>query len=134
VVVLAATNRIDMVDPALLRAGRFDKLVHIPVPDRNSRLAVLEIHAKNKPFVNVSLEKIADLTDGFSGADLAAVTNTAVSLVLQDFLNKYRKPEDAKTHSNEAIVKMEHIEEAVKKVKNSREGKTLEKAPVPYYK
>ncbi len=93
VVVLAATNRIDMVDPALLRARRFDKLLYVPLPDRAARLQILQIHTKGKPLrEDVDLGKLADMTEGFSGADLAAVVNTAVSLVLQEFVNRYKTP------------------------------------------
>jgi transitional endoplasmic reticulum ATPase len=135
VVVLAATNRIDMVDPALLRPGRFDKLVYVPMPDKAARLKILQIHMKNKPLASdVSINTIADMTEGFSGADLAAVVNTALSLVLQEFIAKYPKPEDASAHAQEAKVTMRHFEEAIKRVKSSKEGKPLEKAPVPYYR
>ncbi|MEM0075775.1 MAG: CDC48 family AAA ATPase [Conexivisphaerales archaeon] len=135
VVVLAATNRIDMVDPALLRAGRFDKLIYVPLPDKAARLEILKIHSAGKPLAgDVNFERIADTTEGFSGADLASVMNTAVSLVLQEFLNKYPDPEDTKKHVNEAAITMQHLEDAVKKVRTSREGKLIEKAPVPYYR
>ncbi len=73
VTVMAATNRPDMIDPALLRPGRFDKLVLIGKPDRESRIKILEIHTKDMPLKNVDLEKIADMTDGYVGADLEAL-------------------------------------------------------------
>jgi transitional endoplasmic reticulum ATPase len=134
VVVIAATNRIDMVDTALLRPGRFDKLLFIPLPDKDSRKKILEIYSVGKPIAkDVNLDKIADQTDGFSGADVAAVVNTAVSVVLQDFITKYPNPEDAKKHVGEAIVNLSHFDEAIRKVKTSREGKPIEKA-VPYYR
>jgi transitional endoplasmic reticulum ATPase len=135
VVVLAATNRIDMVDPALLRAGRFDKLLYIPISDRPARRQILEIHARGKPLASdIDLERVTDLTDGFSGADLAAVVNTAMSLVLQEYVAKYPKPDDARKHADEAGVTMRHFEEAIRKVKTSREGKPVEKVAVPYYR
>ncbi|MGQ9719600.1 MAG: CDC48 family AAA ATPase [Nitrososphaerales archaeon] len=134
VVVLAATNRIDMVDPALLRAGRFDKLVYIPMPDKAARRTILEIHAKGKPLIDVDLGKVTEATEGFSGADLAAIINTATSLSIQEFISKYPNPEEANKHLKESMVSMRHIEEAIKKVKSSREGKTIEKAAVPYYR
>jgi transitional endoplasmic reticulum ATPase len=135
VVVLAATNRIDMVDPALLRPGRFDKLLFIPIPDRDSREKILTIHAEGKPLTkDVDMGKIADQTDGFSGADLYSVVNTAMSLVLQNFISRYPDPTEAKKHIVEANVSMSNFEEAIRKVKASREGKPLEKAAVPYYR
>lgn len=135
VVVLAATNRIDMVDPALLRAGRFDKLIQIPMPDKDARKEILKIHMRGKPIAkDVDIDKLVEMTEGFSGADLAALVNTAVSIVLQDFISKYPKPEDAKKHVDEALVGIEHFMEAIKKVRQSREGKPMEKALVPYYR
>ncbi|MCP8305089.1 MAG: CDC48 family AAA ATPase [archaeon] len=134
VVVLAATNRIDMVDPALLRGGRFDKLIQVPVPDRVARKAILEIHAKEKPLRDVDLNLVVDATDGFTGADLAAVVNTAVSLAIQEYIGRYSKPEDANKHVDEAIVTSKYIEEAIKKVRNSKEGKVRERVTVPYYR
>ncbi len=135
VVVLAATNRIDMVDPALLRAGRFDKVIQIPLPDKQARKEILIIHTKKVPkSKDVDIDRIVELTEGFSGADLAAVANTAVSIVLQQFIQKYPKPEDAKKHVEEAVVTMENFIEAVKKVRASKEGKQVEKVAVPYYR
>ena len=135
VVVLAATNRIDIVDTALLRAGRFDKLIQIPLPDKGSRKEILKIHLKGIPVTkDVDLDKIVDISEGLSGADMAQLANTAVSIVLQEFISKYPKPEDAKKHVEEAIVKMEAFSDAIKKVRSSREGKPMEKVTVPYYR
>jgi transitional endoplasmic reticulum ATPase len=135
VVVLAATNRIDIVDAALLRAGRFDKLVQIPLPDKPARKEILKIHMKGVPVSkDVDVDRIVDATEGFSGADMSSLTNTAVSIVLQKFVSKYPKPEDAKKHVEEAVVEMEHFNEAIKKVRTSRESKPMEKVAVPYYR
>src|SRR5438876_8860497 len=90
VVVLAATNRADMIDTALLRPGRFDKIVLVPMPDKEGRKKILEITTKSIPVVRestansvknpdyVDLDKIAEATDGMSGADVAAIANTEV--------------------------------------------------------
>jgi cell division protease FtsH len=81
VIVLAATNRPDVLDPALLRPGRFDRTVVLDRPDIRGRLAILEVHARGKPFEeNVSLEAVARATPGFSGADLANLINEAAIL------------------------------------------------------
>ncbi len=135
VVVLAATNRVDMVDPALLRPGRFDKLIYVGMPDKYARQKILEIHTKNKPLAeDVRLDKIAELCEDFSGADVAAVANTAVSLVLHEYLSKYPTPEEAAKHVEEAKIYQRHFEEAVKKVRQQKEGKPGEKVTVPYYR
>ena len=135
VVVLAATNRMDMVDPSLLRAGRFDKLLFIPPPDKSARKQILQIQVKDKPIdPTLDLDRIAEMTEGLTGADLTAVVNTAVSLVLQEYVASFPRPEDAKKHATEASVKMHHFEDAIRKVKTSREGKPVEKVAVPYYR
>jgi transitional endoplasmic reticulum ATPase len=135
VVVLAATNRADMIDPALLRPGRFDKIVFVPMPDKGARQKILEIHSKDKPIgPDVELSKVAELTEGFSGADTSSVANTAVSLVLHEYLAKYPTPEEAAKHASEAHVMMRHFEQGVKKIKTQREGKPGEKVTVPYYR
>ncbi len=137
VVVLAATNRIDMVDPALVRPGRFDKVIPIPMPDKESRRQILSINMEGKQIANEvkkDLQGLVDMTEGFSGADAAALVNTAVSMVLQEYVAKYPKPEDAKKHLDEAIVTYDHFKEAAKKVRSSRESKPMEKVAVPYYR
>jgi cell division protease FtsH len=77
-VVMAATNRPDVLDSALLRSGRFDRVLRLELPTGSERLEILKIHTRDKPLDNsVSLERIAEQTDGFSGADLEALTNQA---------------------------------------------------------
>ncbi|MDQ4045214.1 MAG: ATP-dependent zinc metalloprotease FtsH, partial [Chloroflexota bacterium] len=81
VVVLAATNRVDILDSALLRPGRFDRRVHVDLPDRAQRAAILRVHARGKPVgANVDLDELAARTTGMSGADLANVMNEAAIL------------------------------------------------------
>jgi transitional endoplasmic reticulum ATPase len=124
VVVIAATNRGDMIDSALLRPGRFDKIVYVPNPDAVTRVKILEIHTKGKPISrDIDLNRISKVTEGFSGADVASVTNTAISLVLHEFLQKYPSPEEATKHSSEALVSQRHFEDAVRKIKKQRETK-----------
>src|SRR5207244_10665769 len=107
VVVLGATNRVDIIDRALLRPGRFDKIVFVPKPDRMTRQKILEIYTKGKPLGrDVDLNKIAEITEGFSGADISAITNTAISLVLHEYLQRYPSPGDTATHASEALVLM----------------------------
>ncbi|MGD0637197.1 MAG: CDC48 family AAA ATPase [Nitrososphaerales archaeon] len=135
VVVLAATNRIDMVDPALVRPGRFDKIISIPLPNKEARLQILSLSLEGKQKdPDVDVEALVEMTEGFSGADLAALTNTAVSMVLQEYVAKYPKIDDAKAHIKEAIVTMDHFKAAAKKVRTSRESKPMEKVTVPYYR
>jgi transitional endoplasmic reticulum ATPase len=86
VTVLGATNRIDMVDPALLRPGRFDVLLELPLPGRPQRLNMLSIHARSIPLSpDVDLEKLADITQGWTGADLGALCQQAGMMALREF-------------------------------------------------
>ena len=85
VIVMAATNRPDVLDPALLRPGRFDRRVTIDLPDRSDRLEILKIHARKKPFAeDVNLEVIAERTPGFSGADLYSLMNEGAILAARE--------------------------------------------------
>jgi transitional endoplasmic reticulum ATPase len=141
VVVLAATNRADMIDPALLRPGRFDKIIQIPLPDKESRKMIIQIGAKTIPVIDdandpqhVDYDKIAELTDGLSGADVAAIANTAVSLVIHEFLDKQPDLKDVEKSSVNAKVTMKHFEEAVKKVRDQKDLKIGEKLVASYYR
>jgi cell division protease FtsH len=85
VIIMAATNRPDVLDPALLRPGRFDRRVNVELPDRKDRLEILKIHAKNKPLEkDVRLETVSERTPGFSGADLHSIMNEAAILAARE--------------------------------------------------
>lgn len=102
IIVIAATNRPDVLDPALLRPGRFDRQVYINMPDVKGREKILQVHARNKKFADdVDLENIAKLTTGFSGADLENLLNEAAILAGRD---------------NRVKINMIDIQEAVNKV------------------
>ena len=89
IVVIAATNRPDVLDPALLRAGRFDRQITVSLPDRKGREAILNVHARNKRMApDVDLGALAKRTPGFSGADLENVLNEAAILAVRDNLNE----------------------------------------------
>ena len=84
VVVIAATNRPEIVDPALLRPGRFDRLILLPAPSLEERNAILKIHTRDMPCPNVDLNEMASNTEGYVGADLAALVREAAILALRD--------------------------------------------------
>ena len=141
VIVLAATNRADMIDPALLRPGRFDKIIQIPLPDKESRKSILKISAAEIPIISeaneagrVDFDKLAEMTDGLSGADVAAIANTAVSLVIHEFLDKHPDIKDVEKQSVDAKVTMEHFEKSVKKVREQKDLKLGEKLVASYYR
>ncbi|PKK85791.1 MAG: ATPase [Thermoplasmata archaeon HGW-Thermoplasmata-1] len=107
VVVIAATNRPDMLDPGLIRAGRFDRLIMLGAPDRDARKEVLKIHTKGMPLSdNVSLDSLADLTDGYVGADVEALCREAAMLALREDMNS-------------SIVEAKHFEKALTTVRAS---------------
>ena len=119
VVVVAATNRPDIIDPALLRPGRFDRMVEIGMPDQEARLEILKIHTKKRPLAgDVDLAAISKKTDGYSGADLANVTNEAVMLAIREYVLA-GKPQDDQEIAKYRI-DAKHFEEALKKVKPSK--------------
>ncbi len=141
VIVLAATNRADMIDPALLRPGRFDKIIQIPLPDKESRKSILKINADKIPTVSdendpkhVDFDKLAELADGLSGADTASIANTAVSLVIHEFLDSHPDVKDIEKKDVDAKVTMKHFEEAVKKVREQKDLKMGEKLVASYYR
>ena len=113
VVVIAATNRPDMVDSALLRPGRFDKLIIIPAPDLETRKKILEVHTKRVPVAkDVDLDKLTRQTENFSGADIEALVREAA-------LNALRENKQAK------IVEMKQFEKALKEMKPSLEPNVI---------
>ncbi|MBL0189738.1 MAG: AAA family ATPase [Candidatus Obscuribacter sp.] len=87
IMVIAATNRLDILDPALIRPGRFDRHINVDLPDRSGREAIFAVHARNKPLAaNVSVKDLARLTPGFSGADIEAVCNEAATVAARRIL------------------------------------------------
>jgi len=99
VIVVGATNRVDILDSALLRPGRFDRQITVGLPDRLGRLGILKVHARNKPLdKDVSLIQIANRTPGFSGADLANLLNESAILA-----TRYKKNTITKNEVNEAV-------------------------------
>ncbi len=133
IIVIGATNRVNSIDPALRRPGRFDREVEISVPDKKSRLNILKIHTRNMPLhKDVNLEILAGKTHGFVGADLSALTKESAMNVLRKHL-----PE-LKTEDNEAIprevldkivVKMEDFDDSLKVVRPSAMREVLVETP-----
>ena len=104
VVVIAATNRPDIIDPALLRPGRFDRLIYVPPPDEKARLEIFKVHTRNMPLAeDVDLKELARKTEGYTGADIAAVCREAAMIALR---------EEFKVRP----IRMKHFLEALKKV------------------
>ena len=129
VVVIGATNRPDIIDPALLRPGRFDRILYVPPPDRESRVQIIKIHTKKKPLAeDVNIEELADKTDGYTGADIASLSSAAVMLALREHITKYPDSKEAEKQTKDLKINMKHFEDAMKKIR------PLSKQEVDMYK
>jgi len=118
VVVIAASNRPDIVDPALLRSGRFDRHLYVPPPDRDSRFQIIKIRSKNVPMgKDVNIEHLADITENYTGADIASFISAAVMAAIRQHIFKYEDPVEAEKHVKELTVNMQQIEDAMKKTR-----------------
>ncbi len=121
VVIIAATNRPDIIDSALLRPGRFDRLLFVPPPDLEARKQIFKIHTRKTPLADdVNLDDLARKTDGYTGADIASLANTGVMLALREHISKAKDPEDAKKRAKGLKVAKRHFEEALQKIKPMR--------------
>ncbi len=124
VIVMAATNRVDVLDSALLRPGRFDRQIQIPLPDVNAREAILKLHSRNKKLANdIDFKRVAQRTPGFSGAQLENVLNEAIILTIREKRN---------------IITISDIDEAIDRVvagpaKRSRVMRIMDKKIVSYH-
>jgi transitional endoplasmic reticulum ATPase len=116
VVVVATTNRPDLIDNALLRPGRLDRHVHVPVPDRDARRKIFEVHTRDKPLAdNVDLEDLADRTEGYVGADVEALCREASMAASREFIRQV-DPDDIDETVGNVRVSSEHFEHAMEEV------------------
>ncbi|WP_338729329.1 CDC48 family AAA ATPase [Haladaptatus sp. DJG-WS-42] len=119
VVVIATTNRPDLIDAALLRPGRLDRHIHVPVPDEDARRAILDVHTTDKPIADdVDLDKLAKDTEGFVGADLEALVREASMAASREFIRSV-SPEDIATGVDNVRVTRAHFKKAMKEVQAS---------------
>jgi transitional endoplasmic reticulum ATPase len=117
VVVLAATNRLDLVDPAMLRSGRFDLIFELPVPDEKTREQIFAIHTKNKPLAqNVDLAKLAKETDGRTGSDIEFVCRKASMFAVREYIEHNSAKKEIST-DGELKVSKQHFDQALKMLK-----------------
>jgi transitional endoplasmic reticulum ATPase len=124
VVVIAATNRPDMIDPALLRPGRFDRLVYIAPTDPEARKEILRIHTKGRPLADdVDIDMVASKMHNFTGAEIAAVANEAVMLAIRDFVLSGEEPDEE--HIGEVRVDMKYFEKAMENVQPMSETELM---------
>ncbi|WP_114575634.1 CDC48 family AAA ATPase [Saliphagus sp. LR7] len=127
VVVVATTNRPDLIDPALLRPGRLDRHVHVPVPDEEGRKRIFEVHTRNKPLADdVDLEELASRTAGYVGADIEAVCREASMAATREFIRSVA-PEEMTDAVGNVRVNREHFEHALGEVQASVTEETRER-------
>jgi len=116
IVTIASTNRPDIVDPAFLRPGRFDRLIYVEAPDFESRIKILEVHTKNMPLAeDISLKHIAQITEGYSGADLENVCREAGMQAIREKMENLDKIEN------------KHFEFALSKIKSTLPGEIIQR-------
>lgn len=114
VVVIAATNRPDIIDEALLRPGRFDRILEVPPPDKDARKQIFQIHTKKKPLEpDVKLDKLVEMTDGMTGAEIAAIVNAAAMTAIREHVNK---------KGSKLKISMKHFEGAFSKIRTKTSG------------
>ncbi|MFB6074925.1 MAG: CDC48 family AAA ATPase [Haloarculaceae archaeon] len=116
VVVVATTNRPDLIDSALLRPGRLDRHVHVPVPDEEARRAIFDVHTREKPLADgVDLDRLARRTEGYVGADIEAVCREASMAATREFINSV-DPEEIDDTVGNVVITMDHFEDALEEV------------------
>ncbi|MDX1596005.1 MAG: CDC48 family AAA ATPase [Nitrosopumilaceae archaeon] len=120
VLIIGATNRLDIVDEALLRPGRFDRIIEVPLPDAKGREHIFKIHTKKKPLdTDVNISKLVELTNGFSGAEIEAIANRAAITALKRYVT-------AKSENVKSIkVTQKDLEEAIDVVKPKKQEKPM---------
>ena len=127
VVVIATTNRPDLIDAALVRPGRLDRHVHVPVPDEEARRKIFEVHTRGKPLAEgVDLDDLAARTDGYVGADIEAVCREASMAATREFISSV-DPEEVDDTVGNVRVTTEHFEEALEEVGPSVDDDTRER-------
>lgn len=152
VVIIGATNRPDIIDEALLRPGRFDRIIEVPLPDKDARRQILLIHTKKKPLDSTwNINKLIELTGGYTGADLEALVNAAAIAAIKEHIflrEKSRKSDNAnkiadstdnnqkdlnlenqpqsKSNGSGLKISMRHFEDALKKVRKRNDFHTLD--------
>ena len=119
VIVVAATNRVELIDPAVLRSGRIDLVLELPLPDRDARRAIFAIHTARRPLApNVSLDTLARKSDGASGADIEAVCRRAANLTLSEWMRALGAGERAApvmpAKGSAPVIEMRHFEKAIR--------------------
>jgi transitional endoplasmic reticulum ATPase len=119
VIVLAATNRLDLVDPAILRSGRFDLLFELPPPNEEGRLSIFRIHTRNRPLhKDVDLKALARETEGMTGSDIQLVCQRALKNAIRKFIKEKREMADAM--ASELVITLDDFKKALRSIQSER--------------
>jgi transitional endoplasmic reticulum ATPase len=139
VVVIGATNRPDIIDEALLRPGRFDRILEVPLPNKRARKGILEIQTRTKPLDStVNIDRLVELKESYTGADIAAVVNAAAMAAIREHLTKgeverlktkTENSEKGRDSKDKLTITFPHFESAIKKIR--RRGNIEPATPVP---
>ena len=124
IVVLAATNRRDLIDSALLRPGRFDQLLNVPVPNDNAMMSVFKIHTRKNPLANdIDFKELVSQTSGFVGADIESVCRKATMLAIREYLDRHHNHIHHTPEKNPKLeIRMEHFQESIRKIIENRKS------------
>jgi transitional endoplasmic reticulum ATPase len=124
VVVIGATNRPDIIDEALLRPGRFDRILEVPPPDKEARKHIFQIHTKKKPLESdVNLDKLVEMTEGMTGADIAALVNAAAMSAIKEHVRQ--------KSGGKVRISMRHFETALNKIKKKSSNRIADSPNLP---
>jgi transitional endoplasmic reticulum ATPase len=139
IVIIASTNRPDIVDPAFLRPGRFDRLVYVEAPDIEGRIKILEVHTKSMPLApDVSLKRIADKTEGYSGADIENLCREAGMQAIREKMENLDKIEyrhfEAAMGKIKSTLPSEIVERYEKMAKKITESRNIKEPSADFYK
>ncbi|MDK2782155.1 MAG: transitional endoplasmic reticulum ATPase, partial [Archaeoglobi archaeon] len=133
VVVIAATNRPDIIDPALLRPGRLDRIIYVGPPDFEARKAIFQVHLRGKPLAeDVDVDHLAKLTEGYVGADIEAIVREASLLAMREVIKPGDPREVVKEKIKNIKIERRHFEEALKKLKPTVTKEELERYKALY--
>ncbi|WP_445475103.1 CDC48 family AAA ATPase [Methanococcoides methylutens] len=120
IVVVAATNRPDMIDPALLRPGRFDRLIYVKAPEREERIKIFNIHLAGKPLSDeIIISELADMSEGYVGADIEAICREAAMMALRESIKPKMTKDEVYEAASEIVLQRSHFKKAISRVRPS---------------
>lgn len=127
IVIVAATNRPDIIDPALLRPGRFDRLIYVKAPEKQERIRIFNIHLEGKPVSDdISISELADMAEGYVGADIQSVCREAAMMALREKIRPDMTKEEVHEAASGIMLQKSHFRKALSRVRPSTSGSEME--------